>query len=92
MTDDFKNAPESLSIRRAEKAENAGLCPPREILVELLKEIDSGLQVDLCVIAYRVAGDPPPRGRANYMQAGGVGLHDSLGLLERVKFLINGDA
>jgi hypothetical protein len=87
--DDYKNAPTSLSIARAEKEQNACLCPPREILVELLKDIDKGLIVDLCVIAYRVAGDPAPRGCAHYLAAGGVGMHDSLGLLARVQHMIN---
>lgn len=91
--DNFSNAPESLAIARAEKEANACLAAPRDILVDLLKRIDQGLEVDLVVIAYRVAGDPSPmRGRAHYHQAGGVGLHDSLGLLARVAYLINDHA
>ena len=88
---DFKDAPESLAIVRAERAENASLCPPRDILIELLRQIDKGLDVDLCVIAYRAGGTPPPRGRARYLQAGGAGLHDSLGLLDRVQYMMNKD-
>lgn len=89
MADDFKDAPESLGIARATKEANACLASPRDILVAMLKEIDNGLEVDLCVICFRVSGDPPPRGQAHYYQAGGVGLHDSLGLVERCQHLMN---
>lgn len=89
---DFKDAPPSLAIARAEKEENACLASPRDILVEMLREIDNGMSVDLCVIAYRIPGDTGPRGRAHYFQAGGVGMHDSLGLLLRVSYMMNRDS
>lgn len=89
MADDYRNAPVSLSIVKAEREENAAIAKPRDILIELLREIDNGLKVDAVVIAYRHGGDPPQRGRANYMQAGAVGLHDALGIMDRVRYLMN---
>lgn len=81
MPDDFSDAPESLAMLRSEREADASICPPRDALVSLLKEIDKGLDVNLCIIAYRVG----PNGCARYLNAGGAGLHDSLGLLTRVQ-------
>lgn len=87
--DNFSDAPESLSIARGIRESNASLVKPRDILVEMLRDIDNGVDVELMVISFRFGGEAVGRGKASFMQAGGVGLHDSLGLLERVKHQLN---
>lgn len=42
MTDDFSNHPVSLGEARANKAHDAGLWSPRDALISVLRDIDSG--------------------------------------------------
>lgn len=91
MTDSFKDAPVSLAEKRADKAANASLWTPRDALISLLREIDGGLNVEMCVISYRVkdVGDQPHQYASHYAIAGGSGIHDALGLLTRTTYLMN---
>ena len=52
IVDDFKDAPKSIAEIKADKTENAGLWKPRDVLISLLREIDSGeTKVDIVFIA-----------------------------------------
>lgn len=89
--DSFKDAPVSLAEKRADKEKNASLWTPRDALVSLLRDIDQGMNVDLCVISYRVSDteSQPHEYRSHYSLAGGTGLHDALGLMARTTYLMN---
>lgn len=62
MTENFSDAPKSLNEARADKEENAALWKPRDALIAMLREIDSGNKnVDKIVICYT---ELHPNGRA----------------------------
>lgn len=94
----FTDAPISISELRSDKSGNAKDWTPRDALIALLRDIDSGKQdVDHAIICYRVRlkdGEYDPATETNtdtrFSQAGGSNwAWDALGLLERVKYLIN---
>lgn len=94
MSDDYKNVPQSLAQKRAEKAEDARLWPVRDMLVAALRDIDNGAEYTSGVLCLREKGDPKVGSgyRTTYWQAGEGGLHMSLGILARVQQLIGSDA
>lgn len=61
MIDDFSNHPVSLGEAKADRAHDAALWTPREALISVLRDIDSGkLNPDhLIVIAATIVDDRP---------------------------------
>lgn len=61
MIDDFSNHPVSLGEAKADRANDAGLWTPREALISVLRDIDSGvLNPDhLIVVATTILDDGP---------------------------------
>lgn len=55
--DDFANAPRSVTEIRAEREHDARKWTPRDVLINLLRDIDNGMKIDACVIFYRHVRD-----------------------------------
>lgn len=84
----FADAPISLNEVRAERERDGKLWAPRDALVNLLRDIDTG-QVNPTdmVVAYRV--DTENGGHATRFVCAGPGaLHVSLGMMARVSFMM----
>lgn len=54
MNDDFKKHPQSITELRAGKAEDGSKWTPRDALINLLRDIDNGLDVDMLLVGYRI--------------------------------------
>lgn len=85
--DDFKDAPVSIAEHRAQKAADGSIWTPRDALIELLRDIDSGkIDVKSLFMGYRYAvpGDEALHG--GYSNAC-TDADDVLALLERTRYL-----
>lgn len=81
MLDDFSNHPPTIGEVRSERTRLASDWTPRDALITLLRDIDSGkVDVDALVIAYRYN----KRKRTSFLAATPDGV-TTLGLLERAK-------
>lgn len=78
--DDFSQYPESLGERRSAEESNGALWTPRDALIAMLRDIDSGrISPDALIVCYREAigtGDV----RSSYFNAS-ADIHQALGLL-----------
>lgn len=85
MTEDYSGQPASLNEKRAMLASDPAKWGPRELLVSLLRRIDSGelLVPDHMVVCY---GSVTPEGysSAGYLQAGTFDAFGQIGLLHTV--------
>lgn len=82
----YADMPVSLAEERAVRDQNAALWTPRDALISLLREIDSGeVDVDIVFIAYsRSREDDPTCSQIGYRSAGG-NLHTAIGVVEMAK-------
>lgn len=84
---DFSDHPISLAEARSEREGDASIWTPRDALINLLRDIDSGVtNPDALVCVYRFVDDNGDL-CSRFVQAG-PDVHVSLGLLERGKFSI----
>ena len=89
MTDDFTNYPVSISERRAEQEHDASKWTPRDILINLLREIDRGnISPDALVCVYRFTDEDGGK-CARYAQSSSD-VDAALGLLTRGQRMIMG--
>ncbi len=83
----FADHPETIGERRADRAENAALWSPRDVLVSVLREIDRGeIAPDALVVVHRqkmAPGDTRTRHSVSSPD-----MHVTLGLLARAMFTI----
>lgn len=85
MLDDFSNYPPTIGEVRSDRTHLASDWAPRDALIALLRDIDSGkVDVDALVIAYRYN----ERKRTSFLAATPDGV-TTLGLLERAKFCVH---
>ena len=88
MTDDFKGYPTSIAEVKANGARDARLWGARDVLINCLREIDEGtVAPTTLVICVALEGDRPGMVATRFWQCG-PNLHVALGLLERVKTLM----
>ena len=66
MNDEYKNHPLSITEVKADKAKNGALWTPRDALINLLRDIDNGLNVEMLIIGYRYVDESCPHDEANY--------------------------
>lgn len=88
--DSFKGYPTSVTEARSNKTQNAKDWTPRDALIACLRDIDEGREVPIDIVISMATKEPSgdvPGTRA--WHAGPGGIHERLGLLERVKYLIN---
>lgn len=82
--DDFTNHPLSIGETRADRNRDGSLWSPREVLVTMLRDIDSGkIQPDVLVVAWGEIMDGKRRG--HFYQSTPDGLL-SLGLMQSTIF------
>lgn len=83
--ENFADAPTSIAEVRSMKEQNASKWTPRDALVTLLREIDSGkTELTIAVIAYQYKTHDGGT-RAGFLSAGGDNLADAVGTLEVAK-------
>lgn len=81
-SDDYSNAPISIGEARANKAVDATKWTPRDALISLLREIDSGkIKISSLVVAY--SEDLPDGDKVTRVCVSTKGLVEALGLLAR---------
>lgn len=89
VDDDFKDAPTSITEARAERDQRADRWKPRDVLIAMLREIDQG-KIDPIRLAV-VYAEKVKDGTKTFFQVSAEGNHETLGMLERAKYLINRD-
>ena len=57
---DYSNHPPSITEARADRAEDGTLWKPRDVLIALLRRIDSGEDVDALVVCWRTRHPDEP--------------------------------
>jgi hypothetical protein len=80
MTESYADHPLSLAEIKSEREHDAALWTPRDCLIDLLRKIDNGMEVDTLIVCYRRV-DVPKESRACFTQATQDGLI-SLGLMQ----------
>jgi len=90
LMENFADAPVSITEARSNKLNDARLCTPRDILVEMLREIDSGASSpQIMMIVYRTKPDENERTVVNRKAAGPATWTEFLGLAARLQFIMN---
>lgn len=91
MTESYADTPISISEARADREGIASVARPRDALISVLRQIDSGeMNIDSVVVFYRERVEDGKDYKTHYHIAGGDGLHDTLGLIERAKYMVLG--
>ena len=96
MTDNFSDHPLSVSELKASKDHQAQTWTPRDVLISLLREIDSGeVSPDVLVVAYAFlhadGGVCPAFKQAHLTKLGSYGALTNRGLLDHVKNMLGND-
>lgn len=85
--DDFSDAPTTIGELRAERSKKCEDWSPRDVLITLLRDIDSGTaDVEMMVVVYRVHDGS--NASTKYMASTPSGV-EALGMLARAEFMIN---
>lgn len=88
MADNFANHPRSLAEVRSEKTQNAADWSPRDALIDLLRDIDSGARSpDGLVICWRESNSQG--GVSSHYTASAKDPLDSVGIVARALHRIN---
>lgn len=83
---DFKDHPQSLSEIRANKSRNCADWTPRDALIDMLRRIDGGEQIDALVICARQVND---EGTATKFSMATPDLITAFGLMSRAMWMMN---
>lgn len=86
--DDFSNYPLSLTEKRAVEENNARHASPRDAAIDLLREIDSKERGEVTAVVISYTVKETDGGMLTRYSASSPSLIHTLGLIERVKFLI----
>lgn len=91
MTENFADTPRSLNEARADKEQNAALWKPRDALVSLLRDIDSGkIDIEKLVICYTESHSNGGPTKLAYHAAGTRSYWETIGILtEFVSLMTN---
>ena len=90
MTDDFSKAPKSLGEVRANKAANARLWSPRDVLIHVLRELDAGAikNLDILIVCWREEDENDADEKVTGYSQSSPGCLEVLGVLSRTAFKI----
>lgn len=81
--DDFSNEPRTITELKAEKLQDGTVATPRDALVALLREIDSGeRKIETVYVCYREAPGDDETHRRGFRRGGLGGWQEDLALLE----------
>jgi hypothetical protein len=86
--ENFADAPQTLGEIRSDRDGSAASWSPRDVLIRLLRDIDSGKLplMDALIVSYR---EKLPDGRVNaYYSVASPDIHVSLGVLDRTRFVM----
>lgn len=91
---DYRAHPESIGERKAQTTGNAIHWTPRDVLISLLREIDSGEIHPTAMVVCVEETNPEDKNQVRaFFKAACPNLHVSIGLVEMVKhYLISRDA
>lgn len=90
-SESFADVPVALAEKRAERDQNASSWTPRDALVSILREIDSGrLKVDLIWIGHAERQEETIL--SSYLTAGGMNQFETSGMIEVLKTRMITDA
>lgn len=82
MTDSYANHPRSITELKSDKTDRASDWTPRDALISLLREIDSGaLDLDALVIVLRKRSESPPLVQSTSFRVASPDVHTTLGML-----------
>ena len=84
--DIFKDHPKSIGEIKAEKKGDASLWTARDILIDMLRRIDNGLQVKTCIFCYTYLDDKKDE-RISFSQSTENAL-ETIGLMNAVAIRI----
>lgn len=83
MTEDFSNEPKTITEIKAERDQNGTIATPRDALIGMLREIDSGnIKVDTVYICFREQSVDGNVHRRGFRRGGLGGWQEDLALLE----------
>ena len=81
--DDFSNEPPTITELKAEKLQDGNIATPRDALIGLLRDVDSGkIKLDTVYICYREAPEPDETHKRGFRRGGLGGWQEDLALLE----------
>lgn len=86
---DFKDHPVSLTEAKAGKVPKAHIWTPRDALIDLLRRIDNGENIDAVVICHRQPSDTVDGEFITGYNMATPDMNTGLGMLSRVAHLIN---
>lgn len=87
MKDDFSNHPVSIAAIKANKKADAKMWKPRDALIDVLRDIDSG-KIDARSVVICLLQADPDGDKVTYVQSS-RNRTESLGMLQAVSYLIN---
>lgn len=92
--DDFKDAPKSITEIKADRDENGSTWTPRDVLIRMLRDLDSGLVKPhaLAVVFSEVSDEKPVTCKVRFLTSSPDYLH-AVGMMEEAKrlYMMNGD-
>lgn len=89
MSEDFSDIPVSLAEVRADREYSARAWTARDVLVSMLRDIDSGaIRVDACCVAFSVVDEQGEHERTGF-RASYRDVPFMLGVLGRVQYQLN---
>lgn len=81
--DDFSNEPKTITELRAEKQHNGNLATPRDALIGMLRDLDSGkIAAETIYICYRESPKNGEYHKRGFRRGGVGGWQEDLALLE----------
>lgn len=90
MTDTFKEVPISVAERRAAKEANASLWSPRDVLLQALRELDTGeIKPEALIIVWREQHLTNKAQTFTCYSTAAPDMHVVLGMLARAAYQIN---
>ena len=83
MENDFSNTPKSITELKAERFKNGTFATPRDVLIGILRDIDSGtLNPETLYVCYSEASVNGESHKRGYRRGGVGGWQEDLALLE----------
>ena len=92
MADDYSDHPVSLAEIKAEKEHNGSLWSPRDALISLLRDIDSGKANPAGLIVCYFERPEEGGTQTHYIAAGESGTLVLQGCMNRVAYMINSES
>lgn len=88
MIDDFSDHPKSIGELRSERDDNMSAWSARDVLISVLRDIDSGVitGVETLVVSFRCDGDGDDGAKKTSHAKSAPDIHQAISVLELTKF------